>query len=230
VNKIAYSVHVGAGAPRHIRRRTMKRRVRCRTRPFSPPSLYARDGRRKYLNSEEKRAFLEAAKREDHAIRTFCLVLAYTGCRISEALSLTVSSVQQGANLIAVRTLKQRGRLMVREIPVPEHIVRLRLAGREKGGPDALLWPFGRTLAWREVKAVMANAGVAGLQASPRGLRHGFAVSAVLSGVPLTLIQEWLGHASIATTAIYANVVGPEEREMASRMWGTEPAGRLAGE
>jgi len=208
----------------------MKRRVRCRTRPFSPPSLYARDGRRKYLNSDEKRAFLAAAEREDHAIRTFCLVLAYTGCRISEALSLTVSSVQQGANLIAVRTLKQRSRVMVREIPVPEHVVRLLLAGREEGRPDAPLWTFGRTLAWREVKAVMTNAGVKGLQASPRGLRHGFAVSAVLSGVPLTLIQKWLGHASITTTAIYANVVGPEEREMASRMWGTEPAGRLADE
>lgn len=182
-------------------------------------SLYSPDGRRKYLNRDERSAFLTAADREEHATRTLCLTLAYTGCRISEALSLSVSSVQPGAGLIAIRTLKQRNRTVVREIPVPDHLVRLILLGREHDHPDTILWCFGRTYAWLHVKNVMAKAGVAGLQASPRGLRHGFAVCAVLSGIPLTLIRKWLGHASLTTTAIYADVVGPEEREMAGRMW-----------
>ncbi len=39
------------------------------------------------------------------------------------------------------------------------------------------------------------------------------------SGVPLDLVQRWLGHANIATTAIYTRVLGPEEREIAARMW-----------
>ncbi|MEX0957300.1 MAG: site-specific integrase [Rhizobiaceae bacterium] len=182
-------------------------------------SLYAIDGRRKYLNLDERRAFLDAASKEDHDTRALCLTLAYTGCRISEALSLTVSSVQPGANLIAIRSLKKRGKVVVREIPVPGTLVSLLLQGKKRDHPDLPLWSFGRTFAWRRVKDVMAKAGIAGLQASPRGLRHGFAVSAVLSGVPLTLVQKWLGHASLATTAIYADVVGPEEREMAKRMW-----------
>ncbi len=183
-------------------------------------SLYSADGRRKYLNSEEKRAFLAAASRQDHETHTLCLTLAFTGCRISEALSLKVSSIQAGANLVAIRSLKKRGKLLVREIPLPEQLVGLLLQGREQDSPEALLWSFGRTNAWRRVKDVMAAAGVNGLYASPRGLRHGFAVSAVRSGVPLTLIQRWLGHASLTTTAIYADVVGPEERELAKRMWG----------
>jgi integrase len=33
------------------------------------------------------------------------------------------------------------------------------------------------------------------------------------------MMQKWLGHARIETTAIYANAVGPEERAIASRMW-----------
>jgi integrase/recombinase XerD len=33
------------------------------------------------------------------------------------------------------------------------------------------------------------------------------------------LVQRWLGHASLRTTAIYADVVGPEERAFAARMW-----------
>lgn len=182
-------------------------------------SLYSADGRRKYLNSDERRAFLKAAVREDYATRTLCLTLAYTGCRISEALSLTVSSVQSGANLIAIRSLKKRGKLLVREIPVPDELGGLLLRGRERDPPDMPLWSFGRTFAWGRVKAVMVEAGITGLHASPRGLRHGFAVSAILAGVPLTLVQKWLGHASLATTAIYADVVGPEEREIAGRMW-----------
>ncbi len=65
----------------------------------------------------------------------------------------------------------------------------------------------------------MAAASVYHLPASPKGLRHGFGVHAVLSGVPLTMIQKWLGHANIATTAIYLDVLGPEERAIAERMW-----------
>jgi integrase/recombinase XerD len=182
-------------------------------------SLYAADGRRKYLNGDERRSFLGAAAKQDRETQTLCLVLAYTGCRISEALSLTVSSIQPGPSLIAIRTLKRRQRLVVREVPVPGYVVRLLLAGREHDAPDASLWSFGRTFAWQSVKAVMAKAGIVGLQATPRGLRHGFAVSAVLSGVPLTLVQKWLGHASLNTTAVYSDVVGPEERELAKRMW-----------
>ena len=182
-------------------------------------SLYAADGRRKYLNPDERRDFLAAAAREDRDTHTLCMTLAYTGCRISEALSLTVSSVQPGTNLIAIRSLKKRGKVVVREIPVPAELVRLLLEGQSDNDPNSSLWSFGRTFAWRRVKDVMASARIAGLHASPRGLRHGFAVSAVLSGVPLTLVQKWLGHASLNTTAIYADVVGPEERHMARRTW-----------
>lgn len=54
---------------------------------------------------------------------------------------------------------------------------------------------------------------------SPKGLRHAFGVHAVLSGVPLPLVQEWLGHEDIAMTAIYLAVMGAEERAIARRMW-----------
>ncbi len=33
---------------------------------------------------------------------------------------------------------------------------------------------------------------------------------------------RWLGHASLRTTAIYADVAGPDERAIASRMWHKE--------
>jgi site-specific recombinase XerD len=69
----------------------------------------------------------------------------------------------------------------------------------------------------------MDAARLDGPHASPKGLRHGFGVAAVSAGIPLTLVQKWLGHAQLTTTtttAIYANAVGAEEHEVARRMWG----------
>ncbi len=49
-------------------------------------------------------------------------------------------------------------------------------------------------------------------------LRHGFGV-AVSAGIPLNLVQRWLGHAPLTATAIYADAVGAEEKDIARRMW-----------
>ena len=72
---------------------------------------------------------------------------------------------------------------------------------------------------WRVVHAVMVDAGLDGPHASPKGLHHGFGVRAVSTGIPLNLMQKWLGHAQLSTTAIYANAVGEEEQNIAARMW-----------
>lgn len=81
------------------------------------------------------------------------------------------------------------------------------------------IWRFSRTTAWRYVKQVMAVAGITGTPAMPKGLRHGFGVRAFQSNVPPHLVQRWLGHASLRTTGIYGDVLGPEERAFAIRMW-----------
>lgn len=57
-------------------------------------------------------------------------------------------------------------------------------------------------------------------QCSPKGLRHGFGVNATVNGIPLHMLQKWMGHAQLSTTAIYADAVGKEEQDIAARMWG----------
>lgn len=186
--------------------------------PRLPPAhwrLHTLRGHRKYLNPGERRRFLEAADRTRPELQAFCHVLAWTGCRLSEALALTPADLDPGGS-VAVRSLKKRGRALVREVPVPDQVMRQLSQLVRPAGP---FWRWGRTTAYRYVKDVMAAAGISGLHASPKGLRHGFGVHAVRSGVPLHLLQRWLGHADIATTAIYADVMGAEEREIAARMW-----------
>lgn len=39
------------------------------------------------------------------------------------------------------------------------------------------------------------------------------------NGVPPNIVQRWLDHARIETTAIYAGAIGEEERNLARRAW-----------
>jgi Phage integrase family len=55
--------------------------------------------------------------------------------------------------------------------------------------------------------------------AMPKGLRHSFGVNGFQNSVPPHLVQRWLGHGSLETTAIYGDVSGSEEREFAARGW-----------
>jgi integrase/recombinase XerD len=95
----------------------------------------------------------------------------------------------------------------------------LGVAQRDPAVANERIWRFSRTTAWRRVEQVMAAAGITGTPAMPKGLRHGFGVSAFQSNVPPHLVQRWLGHASLRTTGISGDVIGPEERAFAQRMW-----------
>lgn len=188
-------------------------------------SLYGRDGRRKYVTPSERARLIRTASSDSDALRgTLCLVLALTGCRISEALALTVSSIECSENFIAIRSLKKRGLLVVREIPIPPSLIRRlrRCCHLGNRAADERLFPWSRGWGWLQVKQVLIASGCTeGPHLTAKGLRHGFGIHAIRSGVPLTLVRKWLGHASLETTAIYLDVVGVEEREFAERMWGT---------
>lgn len=192
--------------------------------PGATGSLYTAGGRRKYLTQQERARFITAAEQCGRPeLRTLCLTLAYTGCRISEALALNAGCIEREGGFIAIRCLKKRsGNFIIREVPVPPSL--LDALAREhdlaNAAPEARLWNFSRCRAWRLIKDVMAQAGIAeGLHATPKGLRHGFGLHAIRCGVPLNLVQRWLGHSSMTTTAIYLQAIGNEERELAARMW-----------
>jgi integrase len=193
-----------------------------------PASLYDPTGRRLYFTDDERRAFLAAAAKAPRQVRSFCSVLHYTGCRISEALALTPQSIDLSGKVIVFESLKKRKRGVYRAVPVPADLLytldmvhgvretqRKRTARLTKN-----LWPWSRTTAWRNVQEVIEAAGIGdGPHACPKGLRHGFGVTAVSNGIALNMVQKWLGHSQLSTTAIYTNAMGEEEHNIAARMW-----------
>ena len=181
----------------------------------------------KYLTTAERTAFLTAAEEAPREVRTLCGLLAHIGCRLSEALWLTADRVDLRVDFVVFETLKKRHSGVYRSVPVLHTLVDMldlvhglrSLQGRSDRGRHHWLWPWSRMTGWRRVCEVMAWAVVRGPQASPKGLRHRFGVAAVTAGVPLNLVQKWLGHAQLSTTAIYADAVGEEEHAIAARMW-----------
>lgn len=181
-------------------------------------SAYDSGGRRKYLTKSEGLRFLRLASSLGTSRRLFCEVIHFTGCRISEALNLTGEDIDQGQSLLRIRCLKKRDRIVTRRVPVPDRLAKdLRLLASESKGER--LWDFSRTTGWRVIKGVMSDAGIAGIHATAKGLRHGFGVRGALGKVPVNVIQRWMGHSDPSTTAIYLAVRDDEERELIKRTW-----------
>src|SRR6266540_7188581 len=87
-------------------RRQVPRLARLSGNGALMPSLYEANGHRKYLTADERDRFLKAAEKAERDVRTFCGVLAYTGCRISEALALTADRIDLAAGVIVFESLK----------------------------------------------------------------------------------------------------------------------------
>lgn len=181
-------------------------------------TLFDGSGRRKYVSSAEWRRFQVAAAEAEPKTRTLCRTLAYTGCRISEALALTPASIDSETGRVVLRTLKRR-KLVYRAVPVPSSLIgELKTLCGGKSSSDRL-WSWCRQTAWRRIKGVMAKAGIRGPQATPKGLRHSFGIANAEENIPPGLTQRWMGHARLETTVLYQHAVGREERAFAKRLW-----------
>jgi len=136
--------------------------------PQTGMQLHTADGIRKYLTVGERDAFLQEADLADRPVRTLCMTLAYSGCRLSEALALTADRVDLTAGVLVFESLKKRRTGIFRSVPVPPalldtidmvHGIR-ELHARRGKGRGVRLWPWSRMTGWRAVHAVMQAAGL----------------------------------------------------------------------
>lgn len=193
--------------------------------------LFNTKGKRLYCTIEERTRFLKAAENASRDVRTFCTVLAYTGCRPSEALGLTLQHIDIEAKSITFETLKKRRSGVFRAVPVPDNVLDaldlvhgVREAQQRKTEElHQFIWSWSRSTAYEKVKRIMREAKIEGPQATSKGLRHAFAIAALQADVPLNLVSRWMGHTKLENTAIYANALGAEERDLARRFWGSFP-------
>jgi integrase/recombinase XerC len=149
-----------------------------------------------------------------HRDRLIVELLYATGIRVSELCGLDVDDVDSSRRLLRVlgKGNKQR------TVPFGEPGLRALNAWLAEGrpalatadsGPALLLGTRGRRLDPRQARTVVHQtmAAVDGApDIGPHGLRHSAATHLLEGGADLRVVQELLGHSSLATTQLYTHV------------------------
>ncbi|AWB96826.1 site-specific tyrosine recombinase XerD [Agromyces badenianii] len=154
---------------------------------------------------------------------TALLELLYaTGARVSEAVSLNVDDL---VDQEVVRLFGKGGKQRIVPLgsyarrAVDAYLVRARplLSARGIATPALFLGVRGKRLsrqaAWEAIRDAAETAGLA-TSVSPHTLRHSFATHLLEGGADVRVVQELLGHSSVATTQIYTLVTADTLREM----------------
>jgi site-specific recombinase XerD len=194
----------------------------------------ANKGRRfpaELLSPEEVRALLRAcSSRAPTGIRNRALiaVLYRGGLRISEALALHAKDVEEAAGTVTVLHGKGDQRRTVGMDPAAFALLERWLDKRRALGLSARRPIFctleGRPLDSSYVRRLLPRlAARAGIErrVHAHGLRHAHAAELAAEGLPVNVVQQQLGHGSLATTDRYLRHIAPRERveAMRAREW-----------
>ena len=141
-------------------------------------------------------------------------LLYATGIRVGELVGLDVDDVDRTTNVLRVVGKGDKERRVPFGLPAREAVDawlergRPRLAG-PSSGPALLLGRRGRRADQRQIRQVVHTLLTHVPDApdlGPHGLRHSAATHLLEGGADLRMVQELLGHASLATTQIYTHV------------------------
>jgi integrase/recombinase XerD len=176
------------------------------------------------LAQEEVEAILAAPGEADPAgirDRAILETLYGAGLRISELVGLDVDEVDldEGSVRVMGKGSKERmvplGRFAVAALE--SYLIRARpVLARPRSGAALFLNLRGGRLtrqgATRVLKGAATRAGLT-KRVTPHTLRHSFATHLLEGGADVRVVQELLGHATLATTQIYTLVTGERMRE-----------------
>ncbi|MCV7261385.1 tyrosine recombinase XerC [Mycobacterium shimoidei] len=141
-------------------------------------------------------------------------LLYATGIRVSELCGLDIDDVDTGNRLLRVLGKGDKQRTAPFGGPAADALEAWLAHGRPElataeSGPALLLGARGRRLDVRQARTVVHQtmAAVDGApDIGPHGLRHSAATHLLEGGADLRVVQELLGHSSLATTQLYTHV------------------------
>jgi integrase/recombinase XerD len=195
------------------------------------PMKRARQQLVSYLEPDEVRAVIaEIRGATPSGIRDRALVLFLynTGARVAEALAVRPRDLQ----LQRPRHVRLRGKGSKERIcPIwSETAVALRSLVAEVDSPDEPIFRNGRgapltrdgvayVIAKHVRHAAKSTPGLRRRNVTPHVLRHSCAVALLQAGVDVTVIRDYLGHVSIATTSRYLATNVQMKRDVLAAFW-----------
>jgi integrase/recombinase XerD len=168
---------------------------------------------------DEVAILVDPVKLRDRAL----LELMYaTGARVSEVIDLDVDDLNE-TGMVRLFGKGSKERVVPVGGPaqraVQAYLVRVRpiLTANGRGTPALFVNQRGsrlsRQTAWQVISAAGEKAQLPG-EISPHTLRHSYATHLLEGGADIRLVQELLGHSSVATTQIYTLVTVDKLREV----------------
>ncbi|MFT4042043.1 MAG: tyrosine recombinase XerC [Gordonia sp. (in: high G+C Gram-positive bacteria)] len=140
-------------------------------------------------------------------------LLYATGIRVGELCGLDIGDVDTARRVVRVIGKGDKERAVPYGLPAAEAVDQWCRCGRPalvtpRSGTALLLGARGGRLDPRMARTVVhrAVAAAGGPSMGPHGLRHSAATHLLEGGADLRVVQELLGHSSLATTQIYTHV------------------------
>ncbi|HID35911.1 MAG TPA: tyrosine recombinase XerC [Ghiorsea sp.] len=174
----------------------------------------------KTLPQHQTQALLETTNRKFDSRELALLALLYgCGLRVSEVVGVNIHdlSLNFKQSVGEVRVIGKGNKERI--VPLPEVAVTL-IADWLKKRSDLLpkedavfLNKFGTRLSVRSVQRMLKDRAMetgADMSITPHKLRHSFATDMLTGGANLRTIQQFLGHASLATTEHYTHITLPQ--------------------
>ncbi|WP_170569753.1 site-specific tyrosine recombinase XerD [Ruegeria atlantica] len=189
----------------------------------------------KTLDVPEVDRLLQAARQTGRTkadrVRNTCLmeVLYATGMRVTELVSLPVSSARGDPRMLLVLGKGGKERMVPLSPPARDALaawLMVRDDAEEQlvtngGQRSKFLFPsrgksghLTRHMFFQLVKELAVQGGVSPEKVTPHTLRHAFATHLLANGADLRSIQTLLGHADVATTEIYTHVLDERLAEL----------------
>ena len=143
-------------------------------------------------------------------------VLYSTGCRVSELTSIKLSDIDWNTRSVSLLGKGKKWRTSYinakAEVAIKTYLSRRShesayLFINDRGGAK-----MDKNNVERMIRVIRQRAGMGDRRITPHTFRHTTATQALQSGMPVTDIQQLLGHASVNTTMVYAHVSNEDVR------------------
>ena len=209
-------------------------------RVLAIPAKKARQRPATYLEVEDARLIVNMPDKRTHdgwRDYTLLLFLYNCGARVSEAAGLRWDDLQLAApRQVRLRGKGQKERLLPLWPETANALHRLRGMSRGAGGQCVFVNRHDRPLTRDGIAYILAKHATAAAhdnpvllrkRITPHVLRHSCAVALLQSGTDVTVIRDYLGHASVATTGRYITTNLQMKRDAMQAFWnkaGIEPA------
>jgi integrase/recombinase XerD len=184
----------------------------------------------KILSEDEVSVLISTAQKQGgpESVRLVALleILYATGLRVSELVGLSIAAIGPESRYLTVEGKGGRERMAPLSEPAQKAMkgymdIRTKFLMPDRADAQGK-WLFPsrtsesghltRQRFAQLLKELSRNAGIDPERVSPHVLRHAFATHLLKHGADLRSVQKMLGHADIATTQIYTQVVGDQAK------------------